>query len=893
MWLLRWIRSARPPKAEGQAPAGSRRDRLAVLLALVTSICLGSALFLSKGTQLLMPGPLTSGHGSIENCSGCHTKSGSGKLSWIHGLVAANPLADSMACLTCHKIPDTAFNAHSASTEVLKQSTKRLTKIAAGSTAPPSARAQSIAFPMEDVIAGGLYCATCHQEHQGVNFNLNRVSNEQCRSCHVVKFDSFDGHHPKFENYPFKRRTRIIYDHAEHFDKHFPEVAKKNPARRIPATCSTCHNSSDDKRVMDVLSFDQTCAACHLDQIIGKERASGPKGIAFLTLPGLDLETLKKKNASIGQWPDASDAALSPLMKVLISRNERGRALIKAVDVLNLEDLTNASDDQIKVVTNLAWEIKGLFYALINGKASEILGDLTIDGGAKLSANLIADLTASIPRDVVISAQQEWLPNLPAEMVNGQGVNDQKQNEGSAVTTKAKLTGSASPKEPSGSDAAQAIPKPISQGVGSEATGETNTAEAKPNSGKERPCVDKKPRAKEAGQPVEVAEKTDTVEVNSDSGGETLSTDEQSVAAIKGHLPLANGTPRAIKARIEDARIRAQPEKAVGETDTAEAKPEDGKETLCADEQPRAEEAGEPEEAAGKTDSANTVPDGGKEKLSASEQPDDKAADQSDDLLFPTEEELGALKANNKDTEKAVQPEEAVGKSDTATTKPDGAVSADVASNRDENTPNSAPADDPQTLAAPVVSIESDVDPESWAEYGGWYRQDYAISYRPTGHKDKFIYSWLFLTGPQAPKGDTSPAAAAFDFLTSKEAQGSCTKCHSVDDIRGKGRGVNFSPLSADSKQGRFTNFIHEPHMGILDNRGCLTCHELEKGRPYLKSYEQGNPQNFVTGFGAVKKELCQTCHASGKARQDCLLCHKYHLNGATTPIMNTRIPVQ
>ena len=75
------------------------------------------------------------------------------------------------------------------------------------------------------------------------------------------------------------------------------------------------------------------------------------------------------------------------------------------------------------------------------------------------------------------------------------------------------------------------------------------------------------------------------------------------------------------------------------------------------------------------------------------------------------------------------------------------------------------------------------------------------------------------------------------------------------------------------------------------ENRGCLTCHNLEKGRPYLKSYEQGNPQNFVSNFGAVKKDLCQTCHTSSMARQDCLLCHKYHVNGVITPIMNTKIP--
>ena len=414
-------RSVRPPKAERQAAPGSRRDRLAVLLALVTVVCLGAAFFLSKDTQFLMPGPLASAHGAIENCSACHTKSGSGKLSWIHGLVAGDPLADSKACLTCHKMPDTAFNAHSASAEVLEQSTKRLTKIAAGTPAPQSARAQSIAFPTDDMVAHGLYCATCHQEHQGVNFNLNKISNEQCHSCHVVKFDSFDGHHPKFENYPFERRTRIIYDHAGHFGKHFPEVAKKDPARRIPATCSTCHNSREDKRVMAVAPFEQTCTACHLDQIIGKERVSGPKGIAFLTLPGLDLQTLKKKKASIGEWPDASEAELTPFMKVMIGRNERGRALIKTVDGLNLQDLSRASDAQIKAVTNLVWEIKRLFYALITGKASDVLADLNIGGGAKLSANLVADLTASIPRDVVISAQQQWLPNLATEMANRRG----------------------------------------------------------------------------------------------------------------------------------------------------------------------------------------------------------------------------------------------------------------------------------------------------------------------------------------------------------------------------------------------------------------------------------------------------------------------------------------
>ena len=113
-----------------------------------------------------------------------------------------------------------------------------------------------------------------------------------------------------------------------------------------------------------------------------------------------------------------------------------------------------------------------------------------------------------------------------------------------------------------------------------------------------------------------------------------------------------------------------------------------------------------------------------------------------------------------------------------------------------------------------------------------------------------------------------------------------------IDDIQGKGRVVNFSQPSAETKQGRFTTFLHEPHFGVMENRGCLTCHSLEKGRPYLKSYEQGHPHDFVSNFGAVKKDLCQSCHATNKVREDCLTCHKYHVNGVITPIMNTKIPM-
>ncbi|RUP10571.1 cytochrome c3 family protein [Hyphomicrobium sp.] len=783
MWRFFW-----PQESENPKPPSFRRDRLALLVALITAACTLTAFFLSKGTHFLMPGPLTSAHASIENCSSCHGKSSSGKLSWIHGLVAGDPIADSKTCMTCHKMPATAFFPHDASPDVLIASTKRLTKTAATTPEPLTARAQNTAFPAHDVVARGLTCATCHQEHQGTNFNLSKISNEQCRSCHVVKFESFDSNHPQFENYPFDRRTRIIYDHASHFDKHFPEVAKKDATKPIPATCSTCHDSQKDRRIMSVAPFDKTCSGCHLDQITGNERATGPKGIAFLALPGLDLETLKMRNAAIGEWPDASEAELTPFMKVMISRSEKGRALIKTVDRLNLQDLTNATDEQVAAVKDLIWEIKRLIYALISGKASDVLGYLNTGGGAKLSPSLVADLTASIPRDVIVGAQQQWLPNLAREITGG------------PVT---------------------ADPQPIA-----------NDHEQRNSSA----TAAEEPPPPNAPQPT------------AETGEKEVTTDKE------GPSEKASGTkydPPACVMRVFGQCLMSAAGQENKPDDANSAESNEGKEKRSAGSLPEPMRAG--------------LQDAG--PAANSQAGGDKATNQSDDLLRPTEEELREMKSRSKDGTRTPQAREG------------------------SSQPDNAPV--PQAKTTPVISIESNVDPESWAEYGGWYRQDYAIFYRPAGHKDKFVYSWLSLTGPEASKGDRSPAAAVFDFLTTKDAQGSCTKCHSVDDIRGKGRTVNFSPPSTDMKLGRFTTFIHQPHLGVMQDRGCLTCHSLQKGRPYLKSYEQGNPHEFTSNFGAVSKDLCQACHASNKVRQDCMTCHKYHVNGVITPIMQTKIPMQ
>jgi hypothetical protein len=494
-------------------------------------------------------------------------------------------------------------------------------------------------------------------------------------------------------------------------------------------------------------------------------------------------------------------------MKMMIGRSEQGRALIKTTNDLNLQDLTTASDAQIAAVTNLAWEIKRLFYALISGKTSIDFDALNIGGDAKPDPALVADLTASLPRDVLVGAQRQWLPDLAAEIANGPIRSDQESNKSDPPNTESRPTVSAPPEVSSLSDGGQA----------------TLTRKQDPADSKVSNAVLRDPPA--------------------------------CTLRIFGQCLVSNGSEGVSKAAKPDA-----------ENAPPDAEVPAAKKKSSAVELPPAMQAGL--NGIGQIEPAKTTVGRDKQAIAANEEPPRKATGQSDDLLVLTDQEMREMEARTKNAGQ-------LGLSDA----PAGAAAKSDAA--------------PRVQGSPAASIESEVDAESWAQYGGWYRQDDAIYYRPSGHKDKFIYAWLSLTGPKAAIGGTNPASAIFASLAGKDAQGACAKCHSIDDIQGGGRVVHFSPLSVAAKQGRFTNFIHEPHMSISGARGCLTCHALEKSGPYLKSYEQGNPQNFASNFSAVKKDLCQSCHASNLVRQDCLTCHTYHVNGVITPIINTKNPIQ
>ena len=213
---------------------------------------------------------------------------------------------------------------------------------------------------------------------------------------------------------------------------------------------------------------------------------------------------------------------------------------------------------------------------------------------------------------------------------------------------------------------------------------------------------------------------------------------------------------------------------------------------------------------------------------------------------------------------------------------------ADASSTAD-NTANAEVADSSETPRSDTV--QSAVSPEAWAEFGGWYRKDYAILYKPTGHADIFMRAWLDFSGHAFGSKGAKLAGPVFQLLADKSAQGQCTKCHSVDAGAGKSRRVQWGASSIVDKQQRFTKFTHEPHFQLLDGRGCLTCHEMGKVKKFDKSYQSLNPAALQPNFKQVKKQVCATCHKSTAARQDCVLCHDYHVAPMSTPITTTKLP--
>ena len=348
------------------------------------------------------PGTLTNAHAtSATKCSDCHSLDSAGARQLVSATFRRTPRNDSALCIKCHQLGDQPRRPHGLAAAKLTQLRRSL---------PPPNKSRTpvllrLTHPLtREKSAHEIACGTCHQEHHGANFDLTRLADAQCQTCHSVQFASFEKGHPEFSGYPAQRRTRIFFDHNSHLGpgKHFEAMKDK-----APSGCQSCHVPGAAGRFMQVKNFDRSCAACHSAQIKGEGRTE--KGAAFFTVPGIDVETLAAKGISIGQWPKFADGKITPFMQVLLNRQPAVRTALEQLRGVDLLDLTKATPAQLAAAEQFAWGVKKLLFHLV------------IEGQAYLlreTKGEIPPVGLEVPRAALMVAQEEWMPKLLGEVAD-------------------------------------------------------------------------------------------------------------------------------------------------------------------------------------------------------------------------------------------------------------------------------------------------------------------------------------------------------------------------------------------------------------------------------------------------------------------------------------------
>lgn len=794
----------------------TRRKRLALWATTFVVGLMALALGSQQASQFLMPGPLSSPHASQTQCKSCHLNMETDNLKWLHSFAAKmDPLENAKLCIECHKVGDDPFSPHTHPVEQLRQLTAHYGNDGHEIKNESLLHQITLPVPQRSAMTGSssetsgssddttIFCATCHQEHQGTFHDQTQMSDMRCQTCHTSKFGAFATSHPEFTDYPFNRRTRIIFNHKSHFGTHFPKsLESADPSKTPPEVCADCHRPGVGQRYMEIRGYQPMCANCHSGDILGTTRATGPKGIDFLAVPGLDVLTLSERAVDIGVWPEDSEADLTPFMRALIAAEPGGADLIEAIEPLDLLDLTDAEDSDLANVKILAWKTKALFQRLQSQQLSDAVMTLPANqDGHEIDRVQMARLTGIMSHDVIRSANREWFPDLADDL------NRRENDEPTKSFTASR------PRDEEEASSAESALQDANSGVdaGTEDLGD-DLEEAS----------DDLEQSDSAGTD-SILEGDDDLETLDDTvAGDDLNAAEDDLAGADD-LEAVEGLDDEGPGLLDDGSGDADPDAELGGSDDIL---ESASDTASAD-----------DDILGGDDAAD-----GEESFEA-----DAAlpAGEGDDLELVASDDGDGLTEGGQEQD--------------ATQTPD------------------------------VVS--KPFDPEYWAEFGGWYRQDFSIRYRPSGHSDRFLRTWLDYSGHAFGSDQQALLAPIFDTLAGKDALGRCAKCHSIDNEEGY-KHIKWRAFSTRRVKNRFTTFSHEPHISASGNKGCVFCHELNPSKAdYLKTYESGAANIFAPNFKPIEKTTCSDCHTAQTAGEGCTLCHNYHAAEFSRPLVKTKLP--
>ncbi len=375
---------------------------LGVLALLLTS---------ERGRVFMTPGDLSSAHSfSEESCQDCHAQGDNAPIHWLTDEKAAAAHSQSAKCLECHNLGSAPMNPHSLPDEALAELSEAAARTRMDAEARPPLRI-AMSAPLASTSVQKPSCAACHREHLGWDNDLTKIANDRCQVCHQNRFSSFAAGHPSFGDYPFRERSRIVFDHKKHLQLHFREGAGQTFA---PESCLNCHSINSDGGAMLIKPFEQACAACHNKDFAGLD--TGAPAIPVLRAPLIDVEGFQDADLPVGEWPDDWDSletTFPPLSLLLAADTEARR---KAAAQLQGKDLDVIDEDDQKAGYEIAWAFKEMLHDVGEKGFPEIERRIRAPLGRQLSAAERADLRTVFSPGMIKTVANRWFPRLKQEI---------------------------------------------------------------------------------------------------------------------------------------------------------------------------------------------------------------------------------------------------------------------------------------------------------------------------------------------------------------------------------------------------------------------------------------------------------------------------------------------
>jgi len=384
-----------------------RQKRSLVVKWSVFAIFAMMMLLLNSHTKatFFSPGDLSFKHGKIDQCSTCHEVFDKSFFNWVkQALSGENTIDNSKKCLDCHKFGENAHQPHGLARDDLQQLKKN----------------KKETNNREDK---QLACLSCHLEHHGADSDLTDVAKQNCAYCHRLDQSVINAQHPEFNHYPYKRNTRIIFDHTTHAKKYYYNKAGDQLLDTAPESCQSCHQSDSRANKMMQHAYAKDCKACHKD--IFEESES----FIVFEIPELAFDATELNV----QWPEGASGTLTHFMIMLLATDS---LFVEAVadldDYFDLSELDKQKTKKIvKSIKKLFFEIdqqgpivfKKRLVSAFNCQLNE-QGQFDSDSLCTVKKAELDLMVKLFPLKLFCEAKQRWFPSLSRTFVNTQNSNN-------------------------------------------------------------------------------------------------------------------------------------------------------------------------------------------------------------------------------------------------------------------------------------------------------------------------------------------------------------------------------------------------------------------------------------------------------------------------------------